>query len=61
MDGFMRICPICGRQFEPTTWNNKYCSVRCVNARKYFGPMFRLVKYEQVEFKIYIEESQIIK
>ena len=25
------VCQVCGKEFEKTTWNKKYCSVKCRN------------------------------
>lgn len=25
------VCQVCGKEFEKTTWNKKYCSVKCKN------------------------------
>jgi predicted nucleic acid-binding Zn ribbon protein len=25
----MKNCPFCGKEFEPTYWNNLFCSVKC--------------------------------
>jgi hypothetical protein len=57
----MRACQVCGKHFDPVTWNNKYCSISCAELRKFIGPVKRMVKYHRVEFKTFIEESQIKK
>ena len=56
----MRICAVCGKEFNPITWNNKYCSVQCVGMKFLSGYFERDKKpVMRKDFKTFIEESQI--
>jgi len=45
-------CPVCGRQFHPTNWNQKYCSTKCARQAQAKQNMSHIVRRSQIKSSI---------